>query len=149
MKLPAYGFKLFQPWANEVVSGNLNYLIRSMNTKKRGLVAVIATKNVDKSWLKQTNKPDIINTNFRIGAIGEVILKDVISCRIEDVKGILIENAGKDYWENYPKHLIPSYTITKKIYIWILNNARKWDTNIEIKTGGMVWAKLNNENTEL
>ena len=48
MKEPTFGFKLFQPWADEVVDGKLNYLIRSMSTKKRGRVAVIASKNIDK-----------------------------------------------------------------------------------------------------
>jgi len=34
------GFKLLRPWANEITKGKLNYLVRTMPTKKREIVAV-------------------------------------------------------------------------------------------------------------
>jgi hypothetical protein len=142
MEEPIFGFKLFQPWADEVVNGKLSYLIRSMNTKKRGRVAVIASKNIDKNWFKQTNITDSAKTHFRTGAIGEVTIKNIITCEINEVKDWIIKNVGNEYWENYPKYLIPSYTVTNKLYIWSLENEKKWKNSIEVKTGGMVWAKL-------
>ena len=47
------GFKLFQPWANDVVRGKLNFLVRSVSTKVRGKVAVIATQGIDAVWLEK------------------------------------------------------------------------------------------------
>ena len=91
---------------------------------------------------------DSSKLNFRTGAIGEVIIKNLISCEIRGVKDWLIDNVGKKYWEYYPKYLIPSYTKTKKLYIWILDDARRWDSSIEVKTGGMIWAKLRDEDIE-
>lgn len=142
MKDISYGFKLFQPWANEVVKGKLNYLIRAMSTNKRGKVAVIATKNFDKKWLENAKNDEIRNSKFEIGAIGSVVIKDCHPCYIGNIKNKLIDIAGKEYWDYYPKYLIPTYSVTKKLYIWKLDNADKWDTNINVEGGGMIWAKI-------
>lgn len=44
-------FKLFQPWADEVVKGNMPILVRSFNTKVKGRVAVIASRGIDRVYI--------------------------------------------------------------------------------------------------
>ena len=58
-KILDVGFKLFQPWATEVVKGKLNFLVRSFLTKRRGRVAVIATKGVDDVWLRKASEKEV------------------------------------------------------------------------------------------
>jgi hypothetical protein len=53
------GFKLFQPWASEIVKGNMKYLVRSMNTKVIGRVAVIATEGLDFIWMLTVSENEI------------------------------------------------------------------------------------------
>ena len=70
----SYGFNLFQPWADEVASGVMPYLVRSTNTHKRERVGVIATSNVDEIWLKTADKRWVDKTmkNLGIGIIGSI-----------------------------------------------------------------------------
>jgi|GEM_PF-5674998 hypothetical protein len=141
-KVLTHGFKLFQPWASEVVKGKLNFLVRSVSTKKRGRVAVIATKEVDDVWLRKASEREIREIEDKIGAIGSVEVKDCIEVKPNKVKEKLIELAGKKYWEYYPKYLIPEKTRTGMVYIWILDKAKEWKKPKPVKGGGILWARV-------
>jgi len=136
------GFKLFQPWANDVVKGKLNFLVRSIPTKIRGRVAVIATKGIDGIWLDKASDKEIKEIENKIGAIGSVEIKDCIEVKSDKVKDKLIKLAGKKYWYYYPKYLIPNYTRTGMAYIWVLDKAKEWEKAKPVKGGGIVWTKL-------
>jgi len=101
------GFKLFQPWANEVVRGKLNFLVRSFPTKIRGRVAVIATRGIDNAWLRNASEKEIKEIEDKVGAIGSVEIKDCIEVQPNKVKEKLIKLAGKKYWDYYPKIFDP------------------------------------------
>jgi len=137
-----HGFKLFQPWANDVVKGKLNFLVRSIPTKKRGRVAVIATKGIDGFWLNNASDKEIREIENKIGAIGSVELKDCIEVKPDKVEEKLIKLAGKKYWDYYPKYLIPKTTRTGMAYIWILDKAKEWKKSKAVKGKGITWAKL-------
>jgi len=136
------GFKLFQPWANEVVRGGLNFLVRSIPTRRRGRVAVIATKGIDGFWLRNANENEIEEIREKIGAIGSVEIKDCIEVKPDKVKEKLIELAGKRYLDYYPKYLIPEKTRTGMVYIWILDKAKEWKKPKAVEGGGITWAKV-------
>ncbi|MBC7081256.1 MAG: hypothetical protein H5T44_03315 [Thermoplasmatales archaeon] len=136
------GFKLFQPWATDVVRGKLNFLVRSIPTKRRGRVAVIATRGIDDVWLENANEREIKEIENKIGAIGSVEIKDCIEVKPNKVKNKLIELAGEKYWNYYPKYLIPEKTRTGMVYIWILDKAKEWKKIKEVEGGGIVWAKI-------
>jgi len=137
------GFKLFQPWASDVVRGKLNFLVRSIPTTKRGRVAVIASRGIDDFWLNNESEKEIKEKgDMKIGAIGSVEIKDCIEVEPNKVKEKLIEFAGKKYWGYYPEYLIPTTTRTRMVYIWILDKAKEWKKSKPVKGGGIVWAKL-------
>jgi len=140
-----HGFKLFQPWANDVVKGKLNFLVRSISTTKRERVVVIATKGLDGFWLENASESEIMEIENKIGAIGSVEIKDCIEVRTDKIKGKLVELAGKKYWDYYPKYLIPKTTRTGMVYIWVLDKAEEWKKAKPVKSGGIVWTKINLE----
>jgi len=140
-----HGFKLFQPWASDVVKGKLNFLVRSISTTKRERVVVIATKGLDGFWLENASESEIMEIENKIGAIGSVEIKDCIEVRTDKIKGKLVELAGKKYWDYYPKYLIPNYTRTGMAYIWVLDKAKEWEKAKPVKGGGIVWTKINLE----
>ena len=135
------GFKLFQPWATKVVNGKLAFLIRSTPTKKRGRVAVIATRGIDDIWMQKATEKEMKEVSSK-GVIGSVKIKNCITVEIGEVKNNLIRFGGKNYWEYYPKHLIPKKTYSGKLYIWALSEPKKWDKPVNIKGGGILWAKM-------
>ena len=138
-----HGFKLFQPWASDVVKGKLNFLVRSIPTKKRERVAVIASRGIDDFWLNNASDKEIEEKgDMKIGAIGSVEIKDCIEVGIDKTKEKLIKLAGKKYWEYYPKYLIPNYTRAGRVYIWVLDKAKEWKKAKPVKGGGIVWTKL-------
>ena len=137
------GFKLFQPWATDVVRGRLKYLVRSFPTKRRERVAVIATKGIDGIWLENASEKEIKDIENKIGAIGSVEIKDCIEVDGDKVEEELIRLAGKEYWDYYPKHLVPRNAKTGKSYIWVLEGAREWSEAKPVKGGGIIWAKVN------
>jgi hypothetical protein len=137
------GFKLFQPWATDVVKGKINFLIRAMPVKKRGRVAVIATKWIDRIWLENISNQELINFKNKIGGIGSVEIKDCIEINLDEVRNRLIHLAGKKYWDYYPKHLIPNFTRTGKLYIWKFDEAKEWKEEKQVKGGGITWVKIN------
>ena len=137
-----HGFKLFQPWASDVVKGKLNFLVRSIPTKIRGRVAVIATKGLDGFWLENASASEIVEIENKIGAIGSVEIKDCIEVGIDKTKEKLIKLAGNKYWDYYPEYLIPNYTSTGRVYIWVLDKAKEWKKAKPVKGGGIVWTKL-------
>ena len=141
-KVLNHGFKLFQPWANEVVRGKLNFLVRSFPTRKRGRVAVIATRGVDDVWLRNANEKEIKEIENKIGAIGSVEIKDCIEVEPNKVKEKLVKLAGKKYWDYYPKYLIPEKTRTGMVYIWVLDKAKEWKKAKVVEGGGITWAKI-------
>ena len=141
-KILDHGFKLFQPWANEVVKGRLNFLVRSISTRRRGRVAVIATRGVDDVWLKNASEKEIKEIEDRVGAIGSVEIKDCIEVKPNKVKEKLIELAGKRYWDYYPKYLIPEKTKTGMVYVWVLDKAKEWKKPKAVEGGGILWAKV-------
>ncbi|MBC7128317.1 MAG: hypothetical protein H5T45_01115 [Thermoplasmatales archaeon] len=136
------GFKLFQPWANDVVKGKLHLLVRSIPTKRRGRVAVIATRGIDDVWLRNASEKELKEIENKIGAIGSVEIKDCIEVKPNMVKEKLIKLAGKKYWDYYPKYLIPKKLQKDMVYIWVLEDAREWKKPKRIEGGGIIWAKL-------
>lgn len=137
------GFKLFQPWANEIVRGNLLFLIRSFPARQRKSVAVIASNNIDKIWLKNASNKEILELANKVGVIGSIEIKDCIKVDLDKVESELIRLAGEKYLRYYPKHLIPSYTRNRKAFIWILDNPKEWKKPKHVNGGGITWAKLN------
>jgi hypothetical protein len=135
------GFKLFNPWANEVVEGRLKYLVRSFRTKNRDRVAVIASKGIDYKWL-ETNptKKEIDKIFDRFGIVGSVEIKDVLDVEPWKIKKKLIELGGKKYWDYYPKHLIP--VKTPYIHVWVLKDSKKWNEIKEPKSRGILWVDI-------
>ena len=139
------GFKLFQPWANDVVRGKLNFLVRSIPTKIRGRVAVIATRGIDNVWLQNAKDEEVDELKDRVGAIGSVEIKDCIEVKPSEVRKKLIELAGEKYWDYYPKYLIPEKTRTGMVYIWILDKPREWREPKAVEGGGILWANIDLE----
>jgi len=137
-----HGFKLFQPWASDVVKGKLNFLVRSIPTKIRGRVAIIATEGIDGIWLDKASEKEIKEIENKIGAIGSVEIKDCIEVKPDKVKDKLIKLAGKKYWDYYPEYLIPKTTRTGMAYIWILDKAKEWKKAKQVEKGGIVWKRL-------
>ncbi|MEM2944680.1 MAG: hypothetical protein QW087_08070 [Methanomassiliicoccales archaeon] len=118
------GFKLFQPWATHVVRGKLHLLVRSFSTTIRERVAVIAT-----------------DVSRRIGAVGSVAIVNCIKINEQDVKQQLVDLSGNDYWDYYPKYLIPKNTKNGKVFIWVLRNPREWASPKVVTSKGITWAK--------
>lgn len=141
-KILEAGFKLFQPWASHVVKGKLHLLVRSIPTKRRGRVAVIATKGVDDVWLQKASEKEIKEIEDRVGAIGSVEIKDCIEVKPNKVKEKLVQLAGNRYWDYYPKYLIPEKTRTGMVYIWVLDEAKEWKKPKAVEGGGITWAKI-------
>lgn len=141
------GLILIQPWATYIAKGKLNYLVRAFNTKKRGRVAIISSKNMDKTWLSTASDDELKEiSNIGIGALGSVDIVEIIAISPEKVRGKLFELGGKNYLEFYPDYLIPYVTTGKKLYIWILKDAKLWDKTKNIsKGGGIQWAIIDIE----
>jgi hypothetical protein len=143
MTILAEGFKLFQPWATEVVKGKLNYLVRSISTNIRGRVAVIATPGLDGYWVENAvNDKQIEIIARKIGVVGSVEIKNCIAVDLSRIEDILVELAGKKYFDYYPKYLIPNKTKDNKAFIWHLENAMEFKRPKSFKGGGILWAKL-------
>lgn len=142
MKQAIKGFKLFQPWATEVVRGNLKLLIRSFPTKTRGKVAVIATPGMDGYWFESAPEKELLEMEKKIGIVGTVEIDDCIFVKIDDVKNKLIELGGKSYWDYYPKYLIPTMLKINKLYVWLLNNEKEWKKPRKTKAKGITWVNL-------
>lgn len=139
------GFKLFQPWATDVVKGKLNYLVRSISTIKLRRVAVIASNNIDVIWSANVTDKEFKEVQKKVGVIGSVEIKDCLKIKLNEVKTELIKLAGDKYWNYYPKHLISKYTRTGMVYIWVLDNAKEWEMATEIKSSGITWARVDLE----
>lgn len=138
------GLRLFQPWASEVVNGNLHLLVRSSKSKIRGRVAIVTSKSFDKHWIKKASENEILMFNNKLGTIiGSVEIKECIAVRFDNIKKKLIELGGKKYLEYYPKYLIPPYLKKKDLFIWILEEEKEWGTPKPINGGGIMWIKLN------
>jgi len=117
--------------------------VRSISAKIRGRVAVIATRGIDDIWLENASEKEIREKgDMKIGAIGSVEIKDCIEVKPDKVKEKLIKFAGKKYWDYYPKYLIPNYTRTGMVYIWVLDKAKEWKKAKAVEGGGIVWAKV-------
>ncbi|HEC88731.1 MAG TPA: hypothetical protein ENI52_05395 [Thermoplasmata archaeon] len=141
-KVLNHGFKLFQPWASHVVKGKMKFLVRSISTRRRGRVAVIATRGVDDIWLRNASEKEIKEIEDKVGAIGSVEIKDCIEVKPNKVKEKLIELAGKKYWDYYPKYLVPEKTRTGMVYIWVLDKAKEWKKPKPVESKGITWAKI-------
>ena len=138
-----HGFKLFQPWASHVVQGKLNLLVRTFNSKNRERVAVIASNNIDKIWLRNTTTAERINIFDKRGIIGSVRIKDCIEINISDIESELMKLGGKEYLDYYPKYLIPTYTRKHNVYIWIIDNTNEWKKPRLVFSKAITWVKLN------
>lgn len=134
------GFKLSNPWANEVVKGRLNFLIRALSTKNRGRVVVIATKIVDPIWSGNVSEEEIIEMTANFGAIGSIEIKDCLEVDLSELEEKLIDLAGKNYWDRYPKHMVPARW--PFIHIWILDKPKKWKKSKKIESRGMTWVNI-------
>ena len=138
------GLRLFQPWASEVVNGNLNLLVRSTNSRIRGRVAVVASKTFDKYWVRKASEKEIAKFDNKLGVIiGSVDIKDCIVVDINKIKEKLEEMNGKKYYKYYPKYLIPTYSRKKQLFIWIFEGVKEWKNPKPIDSRGFLWAKLN------
>jgi hypothetical protein len=146
MKKLTAGFNLFQPWASEVARGKLTFLVRSIPTKKRERVAILATSGIDGIWIIRAKYTAIEKIAKIVGAIGSVEIKDCIEVKpnqLSKIQDELIRLGGKRYWNYYPKHLIPKSEKNDTIYIWILDKAKEWNKIKPVKDGGITWKLLN------
>lgn len=144
------GFKLFQPWATEVIMGDMPFLVRSINTHIRNRVCIVALKKIDNDWIQYANtqwKNKIFN-NMQEGVIGSVEIEDSVEVKKSELKKIINNMAARDYFDDYyPKHLIPS---RDTLFIWVLKNPKQWEKSINLgKIGGMTWVKLDLEDEYL
>jgi hypothetical protein len=137
----ARGFKLFQPWANEIVQGKMKFLIRSIPTNFRERVAIIATEGLDGFWVLNTEDEEIERISKRVGAIGSVEIKDCVSVEAKKIKEYILKTAGKKYWEYYPKYLISDDK--DMLYVWFLDNVKEWKNSKEVNGWGITWSKIN------
>jgi hypothetical protein len=144
------GFKLFQPWATEIVMGDMPFLIRSINTHIRDRVGIVALKKIDNNWIQYADNgwKNKIFSIMQEGVIGSVKIEDSVQVNKSELKKKLNNIAGEGYFENYyPKHLIPS---RDTLFIWVLKNPKQWKTSINLgKIGGMTWVKLDFEDEYL
>lgn len=125
MKRIDRGFNLVQPWAQKVVEGNLPYLVRSINTKKRERVAVISTSKFDAVVAKTMRYKALerLESDFAFNSIlGTVVIADVRETALENVLEELRRLGGETYMNQYPRHFIPAGLKSRKVYIWILRN---------------------------
>jgi len=134
-----HAIKLFQPWSTEIVEGNLNFLIRSFNTYKRERIGIYNTRKIDENWYKNANNNMIKKLWKKQGIIGSVEIKDCISLEKKKIKDTLVELANKEYYDYYPKHLIPDNNL---LHIWVFDEAKKWKNPLKIKKLGMCWIKI-------
>ena len=140
------GFKLFQPCASEIVKGKLPYLVRAVPTNKRGRVAIIATSGIDGIWAMNAKNNQLEKIAKKVGIIGSIEIKNCIEIKLNKlnkIKDKLIKLGGEEYWQHYPKYLIPKNEKIGKVYIWILNKPRKWNKPIPVYGGGILWSKIN------
>jgi hypothetical protein len=135
-------FNLFQPWADEVATGAMPYLIRQINTKKRERVGIYSLNKIDGIWLQNADDKwkKQIKDKFKFGLIGSVEIKDIISVSKKDLISKMEDLIGKHYLEKYyPEYLIPS---ADKLYIWVLKNPKKWKQVIPTAKGGINWTSI-------
>lgn len=137
-----HGLILMQPWADEIVQGNLPCLIRSFNTNRREKVYVLVSGGLDKNdFEKIINSDKVVEYYQSIGhAIGAVTIKDSKKVQIDAVEKVFINLFGKSKWEAYPKHFIP---VGKKdhVYFWIFEDQEKWDEMIKVEgKHGITWS---------
>jgi hypothetical protein len=122
------GFNLVQPWAQKVVDGELPFLVRSVNTKKRGRVAVISTSKFDAVVAaKMTYKAlERLESEFAFTSVlGTVLIADVREVALDGVLEELGRLGGEEYMHQYPQHFIPSGPKTRKLFIWFLEDPMK------------------------
>jgi len=135
---------LVQPWSMEISEGKMKYLVRSFNTKIRGRIGILSTRNYDKIWLnkfKLNDRENKIHYNSRL--IGSVDLVNIIITTPKNVKSDLERLGGKEYIEYYPEYFIPYVITGKKLYIWVFDKAKRWKEPIQVtKRYGMQWCKL-------
>lgn len=89
-------------------------------------MAVIATDGIDGIWMNNVDISRIKEIENDVGIIGSVNITDCIKVKPEKIKEKILNFAGKNYWKYYPKYLIPDNTVTGNIFIWKLENAKKW-----------------------
>jgi hypothetical protein len=141
------GFKLFQPWANEIVTGIIPILVRSFNTNVRGRVAVIASRGIDKIYLNTATEDELMKANYTYGAaIGSVEIIDSIPVEPEHVLKEMEKRSEKKAVDFYPKHLIPYVLKGKPLFLWMLKKPKKWKDSKKVeKRSGILWAKIDME----
>jgi len=114
-----YAMVLKQPWARLVAEGVFPILIRRMNTRIRGRVAILANGRdqdavVDGTPPKPEDFPDK-------AVIGSVRINDSIAVNLQDLPKLLEERYGKDFAKFYPKQYIPEKS---PVFLWTLSDPR-------------------------
>ena len=129
---------LQQPWARLVCEGVFPALVRSMATKARGRVAIIA-KGMDPDALVDGHPPNR-NEFPHPALVGYVHISDCIKVPGEQIVAILRRNYGNTFADFYPRHYLPHRFA---VYLWTLSNPRKLRRPRKIHTGkSLVWSRL-------
>ena len=131
-----------QPWADEIVKGNLPILVRTFNTHHRGRIYIVASTAMDKNDLYSIEDYKLLQYYIETQghAIGSVDLVDVIKVKKNDLKEKVISLMGKKGISSYPPHFIPEPRKDDSLFIWIFRDPKKWKKAIPIDAkGGISW----------
>lgn len=130
-----------QPWADEIVKGNLPILIRTFTSHHRGRIYIVASTAMDKNDLYNIEDYKLLQYYIETQghAIGSVDLVDVIKVKKDDLEDIMKKIMRKKF-DNYPPHFIPEPRKDDSLFIWIFRDPKKWEKGIHIDSkGGISW----------
>ena len=132
------GVILNQPWARLVAEGVFPVLVRSIPTRTRGRVAIVA-KGVDRWALVDGDHPE--EDEFPQPArVGSVTIEECIPVPAERVRVELVRRFGKEFARFYPMHYLPK---RGRAYLWLLRDP----THLKLperlpNIRSRVWARL-------
>ncbi len=113
------GMSLYQPWARLVAEGVFPVLIRTIPTRVRGRVAIVA-RGYDELALVDGRMPN--KYEFPLYAVvGSVEIAGCEEIPLTEISSQLGRAGGKDLLGFYPKHHLPKQP---PAYVWTLDNPR-------------------------
>jgi hypothetical protein len=122
------GFYLDQPWADAVVEGLLPVLIQTVDTTKRDRLLVISTSGLDGEYVAGLDAGGLARAKDLLRY--RCVVGSVEIDRVEAVDGVdalpkLVEIAGEEARDFYPKHLLRAVDPNRTAYLWVLVNPIK------------------------
>jgi DNA modification methylase len=109
-----------QPYATQIIDGEIPFLLRSYPTKIRGEVLLLSSKKPDKMVHSQ-GIFDAVKYPLN-SAIGVIEIADCTKIKRSDLERGGLLNFDKTAIDRYPKHLIKN----ESLYAWILKNPVKF-----------------------